>query len=161
MSDSARKLAAQLESNGAKTARFFRSLSPSDWNRKVYSDGAHWQVQEILGHIAQAEDSVLRLVNHILKGGAGTPEDFDLDAYNDRKVSEVRASTPQEMVELFCERRANTVARVGELSSEQLSLEGRHPFLGQAKVADMLKLMYLHVDLHLRDVRKKIKETHS
>ena len=44
------------------------------------------------------------------------------------------------------------------LAEEDLLKIGSHPFLGNAEIAEMVKLMYIHVQLHIRDVRNVIKE---
>jgi hypothetical protein len=35
-------------------------------------------------------------------------------------------------------------------------MEGRHPFMGQTQLVEMLKMLYLHNQLHFRDFRKLV-----
>jgi len=148
------QLAERLQSEGEKTVEFFKAIPSDKWHEQTYADGEHWNIHQILTHITQAEDSVSRLVAHIIGGGAGTPEDFDLDAYNHRKVKEMEVDSPENLITRFAERRACTVSVVAKLKETDLQKTGRHAFLGLAPVEEMLKLMYRHTQLHQRDIRK-------
>lgn len=150
------KLSHKLRTEGEKTLAFFRALSPEDWTKEMYSDGATWRVRDILAHITSAERSIPRLIRVLLKEGKQLPPDFDLDAYNQRKVREMANYTPEDLLTLFEQRRADTVALVEKLRAEDLQTVGRHPFLGEAPVEDMLKLMYRHIQIHQRDIRKML-----
>jgi hypothetical protein len=156
MTDSPERLAERLLSEGEKTVRFFRELAPEDWERAVYTEGTTWTVLQVLAHIVAAEDSMARLVRDIQSGGAGTPEGFDLDRYNARKVDSLQAVPPAELLELFAERRRASAAMALEMCAEDLAKKGRHPYLGVAPIVDIVKLMYLHNGIHLRDIRKLI-----
>jgi len=153
---SASRLSQKLHIEGEKTLAFFRALQPEDWQRCIYSDGADWTVRDILAHITAAENSIRRLIRALLEEGRQLPEDFDLDAYNQRKVEQMAAVSPQELLARFAGQRARTVRLAAGLSAEDLLRTGRHPFLGEARVADMLKLMYRHVQIHQRDIRRAL-----
>ncbi len=155
--NSATRLSQKLHAEGEKTLAFFRALQPEDWTRRIYSDGADWMVRDILAHITAAENSIRRLIRALLEEGRQLPEGFDLDAYNRRKVEEMAGISPQELLERFAGQRARTVRLAAELSAADLLRVGRHPFLGEARVEDMLKLMYRHVQIHQRDIRRALK----
>jgi hypothetical protein len=157
MAFSPERLAARLLTERDKNLEFFRAISDGDWTLHVHGDEGNWTVQHILIHITEAEGSVLRLIQHIIKGGGGVPEDFDLDRYNARKVGELVGSAPAELLDTYSKRRQITADYVRALSADQLLVKGRHPFLGIAQIEDIIKLMYRHVQLHQRDIRKKIK----
>ena len=158
MSDHAEKTAKRLEREGEKTARFFSELPVDIWEKIAYTDGAAWQVQQVLAHIVETESALPRLFKHIVDGGSGVPQDFDLDEYNEQTVRPLEQTAPEQLLTLFSERRKQTVAFVRGLTDEDLSKEGYHPFLGQAEVKEMIRLFYLHVQLHIRDVRSLIEE---
>jgi len=147
-------LAQRLEKEGHKTIDFFRQLTPEQWSLQVYSDGAAWTVHDLFVHFFESENSVPRLVRGILEGGPGVSDDFDLDRYNESHVSKLVGLTPSELLERFAQQRAETVAFVSGLNQTDLEKTGRHPFLGIAPVGEMLKLMYLHLQLHLRDIKR-------
>ncbi len=158
MGDELQRVVSRLEAEGQKTRQFFQRLSPEDWDRPVYSEGARWRVRQVLAHFVEAEASVARLITHIVSGGPGVPEDFDLNAYNDRKVAPLGSMQPAELLERFAELRAKTVAMASGFEPGDLEKTGRHPFLGVARVADMLKLMYRHNQIHQRDLRRLLRD---
>jgi hypothetical protein len=152
-------LAQRLEKEGHKTLDFFRQLTSEQWILQVYSDGAAWTVHDLFVHFFETESSIPRLVRSILEGGSGVPEDFDIDRYNESHVGKLADLAPSELLERFAQQRAETVAFVSGLQQADLERTGRHPFLGVAPVGEMLKLMYLHLQLHLRDIKRVLKDT--
>lgn len=156
MSLSSEKIALRLDKEGKKNKIFFEGIPSDTWGLPIYSDGAAWNMKDLLTHIVEAENSILRLIVNLLETGRGAPDDFDLDRYNERKVREAGDKSPDELIELFCVRRRKTIETVSQLNSEDLLIEGKHPFLGNATVGEMLKLMYLHVQLHIRDIRREM-----
>lgn len=144
----------RLKTEGEKTVEFFQSLPAESWGQQVYTDGEDWTIHQILAHITQSEDSVTRLIVHVIGGGGGSPEGFDLNAYNHKKVKEMETETPENLIAAFADRRTRTVSFVGKLKQEDLEKVGRHAFLGVTTVNEMLKTMYLHTQLHRRDIRK-------
>ena len=79
-----------------------------------------------------------------------------LEEFNARQQEKTRDLTPQELLEQYVDVRANTVKWVLDLSQEDLAIEGRHPFMGQVQLVEMLKMLYLHNQLHFRDFRKLV-----
>jgi hypothetical protein len=45
-------------------------------------------------------------------------------------------------------------AFVAGLSEADLQKTGRHPFLGETSLAEMIKMVYRHNQIHYRDLRK-------
>ncbi|GAB4578073.1 MAG: hypothetical protein Fur0022_08060 [Anaerolineales bacterium] len=152
------QLADRLKVEGEKTAHFFKTLPSDRWHEQIYTDGEHWTIHQILTHLTQAEDSVTRLVAHVVKGGAGSPEGFDLNAYNHKKVKELETQPPEALLSEFMNRRARTISFVSNLQEEDLQKVGRHAYLGVTTVEEMLKTMHLHTQLHRRDIRKALGE---
>lgn len=148
------KLVNKISAEGEKTSRFFSEMPEELWEQQLYADGAEWSVHEVLAHIVDSEGSLLRFFEHIVARGKGVSEDFDIDRHNAHAVEKLRATPRQELLAMFGQRRANMVSFVCELTEADLLLEGRHPFLGQAALEEMLRLFYLHVNLHVRDIRQ-------
>lgn len=157
MSDLAQKLAARLRQEGEKSLAFFRALPEGAWEREVYHEGARWTVHQVLAHFVEAEDSIRRLVEHILDGGDGVPEDFDLDLYNERHVARIEALSREELYRRFHSLRERTAEMVAGFDERDLEQKGRHPFLGIAEVADIVKLMYRHNLIHQRELRRALR----
>jgi hypothetical protein len=120
----------------------------------VYTDGVQWTIQQLMAHLATAEMSLGRLVENILAGGHGSPEDFDIDRYNARKVAQMEGAPHAEVMELYRQARDQNVSIVSGLSQDDLERVGRHPFLGVTTLAEIIKMIYRHDQIHLRDVRK-------
>jgi hypothetical protein len=150
------KLCLRLTEEGENTVAFFSELPESVLNAQIYTEGDHWSIGHVIRHIVQAEKSIQRLMASILGGSAGTPEDFDLDAYNERKVREIEAVVLADLLADFAATRARTIAWVSGRTPADLAQTGRHPFLGIAPIEEMVKLLYRHTRLHQRDIRRSL-----
>lgn len=156
MSDLARRLSVSLEREGKKTVAFFEALADTDWAVQVYRDGDAWTVHDLLAHFTEVEGSIPRLIARILEGEAGVAEDFDIDRWNARYTTEMSAHDRDYLLAEFARRRAATGDMVRAFTDQDLEVSGRHPFLGSSQVKDMLKLMYVHLQIHQRDIRKAL-----
>jgi uncharacterized damage-inducible protein DinB len=150
------KIADTLEREGQNTLAFFDDLSDEQWAVEVYSDGDRWTVHHLLAHFTEVEGSIPKLINRIVGGDPGVAEDFDIDRWNARYTMEMSAHDRDYLLAEFKSRRAATVAMVRSFSEDDLDASGRHPFLGPAQVKDMLKLMYIHLMQHQRDIRNAL-----
>jgi len=146
----------RLKSEGDKTFAFFSSLKNEDWEIVVYSEGSEWTAENVLAHFVSAEQGFIRLFKDILAGGKGSAEDFDIDRYNAKQQGLVKGASRQDLMDLFKDSRSEMISFVGSLSIEDLLREGRHPFLGLTSLAEMIKMVYRHNQIHHRDLRKLI-----
>lgn len=151
-------LAERLKTEGEKTAALFASLTDAQWQATVYTEGAAWSVRHVLAHFVMAEKSFIKLFARIRDGGPGVPEDFDLDRQNAKHQQEVEALSPQELLQQFKAVRAEMIAFVASLRADDLEIRGRHPFLGVTTLAEMIKLVYRHNQIHARDLRGALPE---
>jgi uncharacterized damage-inducible protein DinB len=147
-------LAERLKTEGEKTAAFFASLTAEQWTAEVYTEGETWAVRNVLAHYVTAEKGFIQIFANIQAGGSGAPDDFDIDRYNASQQEKTRELTPAELLEQFIAVRAEMTAWVVRLNEADLEKRGRHPFLGQATLAEMVKMVYRHNQIHLRDLRK-------
>ncbi|GAB4497900.1 MAG: hypothetical protein OHK0052_10290 [Anaerolineales bacterium] len=147
-------LVKRLYDEGEKVVAFFDGLSPEDWEKIIYADGEVWTLHHLLRHFVSSEVSMTQLVSAIVAGGSGAAEDFDIDRFNQRKVTQLAGHSTAALLAQLREARAATVALAQELTPADLQKVGRHPFLGVTTVEEILKLMYRHQQIHLRDVRK-------
>lgn len=150
------KLAARLQSEGEKVVAYFSALKDEHWSTEVYTEDNVWTIRNVLAHFVTSERGLLRLFKSIREGGLGASEDFSIDYYNARQQEKTRDLTPNELLAQFVDVRAGTVEWVSSLSDEDLSKEGRHPFLGQVQLIEMLKMLYIHNQIHFRDFRKLV-----
>ena len=153
MPNSPQFLAKRLRSEGEKMTAFFTELSDADWNQTVYTEGETWTVRNVLVHFVTAEQGFLKLFPSIVAGGEGASVDFDIDRYNARQQEKGQALTPQELLVQFQDVREKMATWVETLNEADLAKEGRHPFLGETTVEEMIKLVYRHNQIHYRDIR--------
>jgi hypothetical protein len=150
-------LADKLKSEGEKFIGIFSGLTESQWQAEVYTEGAVWTVRDILSHFVDSERDLLRLFERIRQGGSGVPEDFSIDRFNASQQEKSKDIAIPDLLEAYKSVRANTVAWVSRLKESDLELTGRHPFLGETSLREMLKILYVHNQLHYRDFKKALK----
>jgi hypothetical protein len=156
MADTPQHLVDRLLDEGEKTRQFFEAIPAVNWDLQVYSDGGQWRIRQILAHFVTTEASLQKLVTNILDGGEGTPQDFDLNRFNESRVGRLEGTPPSELLANFYELRQRTAQLVAQIPPEDLQRTGRHPFLGVASLEEIIKLMYRHNQIHQRDIRKHI-----
>ena len=147
------KLAERLKVEGEKVVQFFASMSDEHWGIEVYTEGDIWTIRNVLAHFVTSERGLLKLFERIRQGGLGASDDFSINDYNARQQEKTKSLIPQELLEQYIDVRADTVKWVSGLSQDDLAIEGRHPFLGQVSLVEMLKMLYLHNQIHFRDFR--------
>ena len=151
------ELTEKLKSEGARMVSIFGSLPDEQWTREIYTEGTTWTVQNVLAHFVTSERGLVKLFEQIRLGGAGSPDDFSIDRYNAAMQERTRELSPQELLEQYRQIRSNTVAWVSGLQDSELEIEGRHPFLGQTVLREMIKMLYIHNLTHYRDMKKALK----
>jgi hypothetical protein len=159
MSETPEHLTERLRSDGERVQAFFRNLTPDQWEREIYSEGSRWNVCQILAHFVVSEQSMTRLVENILDGGSGSPEDFNLDVYNERQVASLSNVAVDGLLNQFSISRGKTADLVDKITERDLTRQGRHPFLGIATLEDIIKLIYRHNQIHLRDIKRVLGST--
>jgi len=151
-----KRLAERLKKEGEKVIAYFSELTDEQWGTEVYTEGETWTIRNVLAHFVTSERGLLRLFKGIREGGSGVSEDFSIDHYNARQQQRTNDLTVQELLEQYIDIRADTVGWVAGLTEKDLQREGRHPFLGQVQLVEMLKMLYLHNQIHFRDFRKLV-----
>ncbi len=153
----AAELAEKLTREGEKFVEFFSALTNEDWNREVYTEGEMWTLRNVLAHFVTSERGLVKLFESIRQGGAGSPDDFSIDRYNAGQQARTKDLTPAELLEQYKEIRAGSVTWVSGLKDEELEIRGKHPFLGETVIREMIKMLYIHNQTHYRDVKKVLK----
>ncbi len=157
MTETPERLAERLASESQKTVVFFQALSPAQWDCIVYTAGLVWTARDLLAHFISAERAIGRLVENVCAGGSGAPEGFDIDGFNAADVAKFAGRTSDELLQEFIDSRQATIAMVVQMEPDDLAKNGRHPFLGWVATEDMLKMLYRHDQIHLRDLRRLLK----
>jgi len=148
------ELAEKLKSEGEKFVELFSGLKGGQWQVEVYTEGATWTIRNVLSHFVTSERGLVKLFETIRQGGTGAADDFSIDRYNASQQEKTKELTPAELLSQYKEIRANSVAWVSGLKDEDLELQGRHPFLEVTTLREMIKMLYVHNQIHYRDLKK-------
>lgn len=111
----------------------------------------------MLSHFVTSERGLVRLFERIRTTGEGAMDDFSIDRYNASQQEKTKDLSPAELLEQYKQVRADSVQWVSGLKDEELEIKGRHPFLGETVIREMIKMLYLHNQLHYRDVKRALK----
>ncbi|MFM8368833.1 MAG: DinB family protein, partial [Chloroflexota bacterium] len=76
--------------------------------------------------------------------------------YNASQQDKTKDLPPADLLEQYKQVRADSVQWVSGLKDEELEIKGRHPFLGETVIREMVKMLYLHNQLHYRDVKRAL-----
>lgn len=152
------ELAEKLKTEGDKFIGIFSALTADQWQTEVYTEGEVWTIRNVLSHFVTSERGLVKLFESIRRGGTGAADDFSIDRYNSSQQEKTKELTPAELLELYKEARANSVSWVSGLKDEELEIKGRHPFLGETVLREMIKMLYLHNQIHYRDFKKAISD---
>ena len=147
-------LADKLISEGERTLAYFQALPASAWQQPIYGEGAHWILRDVFEHLIISEASLLKLFRRIVRTGMGIEDGFNVDQFNAEHTRELSALSRDELTQQYAQTRQRTADFARELSDEQLAMRARHPALADAALEDMLKLIYLHHSMHVRDAKK-------
>ena len=152
------ELAEKLKSEGEKFVSLFSDIRDDQWQREVYTEGTTWTIRNVLSHFVTSERGLLKLFEQIRQGGQGAADDFSIDRYNAAMQERTKSATAQELLEQYKEVRANTIKWVAGLNESELEIRGRHPFLGPTVIREMIKMLYIHNQLHYRDMKKALRD---
>ncbi len=146
----------RLEEDGERTLDAFHSLPDDAWEQRVYTTAGQWTVRMVLAHFVFAERALQRLIDNVARGGPGAPRDLDIDRFNESEAAAFQATPPSELLTAFHGARRETVRLARRLDPAELSNTGYHPWFGEVELRAMLKLVYRHNMIHLRDIRLAI-----
>jgi hypothetical protein len=156
MPDTPAFLSERMRQEGQKTLAFFQDLPLEAWDAQVYTEGTCWTVHKILAHFVASETGFGLLMRSVMQGGEGSPEGLNIDDYNEEWVTKLEGLPQAELLKRFQEARQANADLVSSLGGADLERTGRHPFLGIAPMADIIKLVYRHNAIHMRDIRQHL-----
>jgi uncharacterized damage-inducible protein DinB len=151
------ELAEKLKSEGEKIGGVFSGLTDEQWQAEVYTEGATWTVRSVLSHFVTSERGLVKLFEQIRQGGGGVTDDFSIDHYNASQQEKTKDLSVAELLEKYSSTRTETVAWVLGLKEADLEIVGRHPFLEMTTLREMIKMLYIHNQIHYRDFKKVLK----
>ena len=151
------ELADKLRTEGDKFTALFSGLKDDQWQAEVYTEGETWTLRNVLSHFVTSERGLVRLFEQIRLGGAGAADDFSIDRYNAAQQQKTKDLSRQDLLEQYKAVRADSIAWTLSLSELDLEKQGKHPFLGMTSIREMIKMLYLHNQVHYRDMKKVLK----
>ena len=131
-------------------------LRQEHWHHTVYRNHGRWSVIALLAHFVSAEIGSQQLLHEILFGKPGAALNFDIDAFNESEVTHLISRDHHELTLDFKTARALTVTLVENMIAADLKRCGRHPWLGNASLTRIIKLIYRHNQIHERDIRRAL-----
>lgn len=152
------EIAEKLKSEGEKFVGIFSALTDEQWQTEVYTEGATWTIRNILAHFVTSERGLVKLFEQIRQGGSGAAVDFSIDRFNASQQEKTKDLSVAELLERYKSTRAETIAWISALKESDLEITGRHPFLGETIMREMVKMLYIHNQIHYRDIKKSIKK---
>jgi uncharacterized damage-inducible protein DinB len=150
-------LADKLRTEGEKFFALFAGLTDDQWEAEVYTEGETWTIRNVLSHFVTSERGLVRLFERIRLTGEGASDDFSIDRYNASQQEKTKDLSPQELLEQYKAIRADSIAWTLSLDEADLEKQGRHPYLGMTILREMIKMLYLHNQIHYRDMKKVLK----
>lgn len=150
-------LADKLRTEGDKFFALFAGLTDDQWQMEVYTEGETWTIRNVLSHFVTSERGLVRLFERIRLTGEGASDDFSIDRYNASQQEKTKDLPPQELLEQYRAIRADSIAWTLSLDEADLEKQGRHPYLGMTTLREMIKMLYLHNQIHYRDMKKVLK----
>jgi hypothetical protein len=114
-------------------------------------------VRNVLAHFVTSERGLVKLFEQIRQGGAGSSDDFSIDRYNEAQQRKTRELNTAELLQQYRSVRDDSIKWVSGLKDEELEIKGRHPFLGETVIREMIKMLYVHHQLHYRDIKRSQK----
>ncbi|MDJ0722698.1 MAG: DinB family protein [Desulfobacterales bacterium] len=154
MADRRQALITELEKAAEEVVVFFAALTPAQLERPVYTESIQWNVRQVLAHLVTIEKSMHWLFRNLLDGGAGAPEDFDIDRFNRSQPAKLDHLALAEVIDQFRDVRTETIAIVASMTDADLNREGRHPFHGHGRLERFIRWAYEHQRFHINDVRQ-------
>ena len=151
------ELSEKLKSEGDRMLSIFSGLGDDQWNQEVYTEGTLWTIRDVLAHFVTSERGLIKLFEQIRQGGTGAASDFSIDRYNAAMQERTKEMTPQTLLEQYRQVRVSSVEWVSGLNEAELEITGRHPFLGQTIIREMIKMLYIHNLTHIRDMKRALK----
>ena len=151
-------LADKLKHEGEKIVVYFDGLRDEQWSIEIYTEDSVWTIRNILAHLMTSERDFVKLFESINQGGVGVTDDFIIDRYNARQQEKTKELGTQELLQRFKSIREEMVAWVSGIGDSDLEKTGRHPFLGQTTLREMIKMVYLHNQIHYRDIKRALNQ---
>jgi len=150
-------LIGKLKRGISKSLEVFRSVEPDLWEQPIFDDPESWDLKDLVAHFIYSEEYILIIAQDISSGGEGSPEDIDIDAFNENGIEELRHRSVNELLDILNDVRKTSISWVRELDELELDRVGRHPVLGASNVETIINSIYAHQLLHMREIAPRLR----
>jgi len=154
MSQRSEVLASALQEARALLSVELDRVGEDAWRRP--SGVAGWTVKDVLAHLAANQPARVLLVRGVLGGAPGPGPDFDLNAYNARRLEKKRGLPVAELRAELAAGHAQMLALLGSLAEADFDRKGYDPGSGVVTVAEMFHLTAHHEVQHSRHIREAL-----
>lgn len=125
------------------------------WDAQVYSEGAAWNVRQLLVHLVLTDAAHNNMVMGYAEGKEVVPADFDLERYNRRSVEKKAELTPEQARESLAQSRAALYAWLDSVTDESIfEKTGRHGSMNIMSVRQILRIAAQHEHNHALDIAR-------
>jgi len=150
-------LVEKLTKGISKSLEVFRSVEPDLWEKPIFDDPESWDLKDLVAHFIYSEEHLLSIAQDIAFGGKGSPEDVDIDAFNENGIENLRHRSVDELLDILTNVRKALIVWVRELDELELDRVGRHPVLGASNVETIVNSIYAHQLLHMREIAPRLR----
>ena len=126
------------------------------WETQVYSDGAQWNVRQLLLHLAISHQGLNNQVMGIAEGREVVPADFDINRYNQRSVEKRAEMTIDEVRASLLETHSALIGWLDAADDKVLDKTGRHASLNIYSVEEIVQNVADHERGHADDLAKTL-----
>jgi len=134
--------------------RILQALPQPQLDCLIYSNGPGWTVLQVFAHLVLSREGFFLLIEDVLSGGPGAPEDFDIDWFNEKDVNDLVGLSLDELVSDFSEFACPKCSTDCQLNSYRSGSNWTTSFSGVTSLEEIIKLLYRHNQIHQRDVRR-------
>lgn len=127
------------------------------WDAPVYSEGAAWNVHQLLLHLAITDQAHNNMAMGFANGIEIVPADFDVERYNRRSVEKKADMTPEQARESMAQSRAALHAWLDSVTDDSVfEKTGRHGSMNIFSVRQVLRVQAQHEKNHVLDIARML-----
>jgi hypothetical protein len=156
MNDEILKIKSKLQASRAKLLATVDGLDANAWEWRP-ADG-RWSVRLILAHVGSAQWSHLEVAQRLVAGQPTAIPGFDLDEWNNARVAEREDWLVNQVLADLESAQQATLGFLETIDDQALVITGSHPALGEVTVAQVIRIIPIHDNLHRRDLLKLVRE---
>lgn len=129
------------------------SLLRSDFEGSLPSANPAWDVRAVMSHLVGAKVGMLARVRQAGRSSAGLPTDFYLERWNRRQVEKRAGRRHEELAAELDRAHRELMSFMAGAGDDVLDSPAEHPVAGPTTVRGILRIIYLHEQEHIAEIR--------